>query len=420
MVNEEILDDIFTNELVVYEDIKGEKIFVKWNGVSFLIKANNLNSEFINKIDDSIENFYGKAFDYLNNLEDRVKGLLPKKWWFVFEYFSNGNINYTKKPLNNLVLTSIIKNDIEDYTVEEIEEYARLMNVECLPFIFKGTLNEKTIEAIKYFLNTSKNDLEYIFGESNFAYFFYKLLNPQLSHSFLSNDFNSNIEKIVLKTNKNKSKLELFNPLYDEISDQNRTDFVDMYSLILISANNYFQTIDLSKIKLKGFKKNELYTYVICKLFNLYIEDVGNDIKNFNLIVPEFFNKDKFILNKELLLNPLTKKQISNNKKLEYIFKCIFFSFNKEFKEPFGLITNTYLKLINSFIRDIEKIIIEYLGKKDEEALNKRGLVNAAEYFDIKYDHDSENRVYPSILDHLPKTNNDKKKKSPYEKGDFK
>jgi hypothetical protein len=50
------------------------------------------------------------------------------------------------------------------------------------------------VEAIKYFINTSEEDLEYIFGEVIY-FFFYKLLNPLSQNSFLmNNDFQKNIE----------------------------------------------------------------------------------------------------------------------------------------------------------------------------------------------------------------------------------
>ena len=52
-----------------------------------------------------------------------------------------------------------------------------------------GLLNdkaiEKNIEAIKYFINTGEDDLEYVFGEKSFAFFFYKILNPASDNSFL-------------------------------------------------------------------------------------------------------------------------------------------------------------------------------------------------------------------------------------------
>ena len=171
ILNDELLDDLFNQEITVYEDIKGFKLYVKFDGEDFVMKP-DINAEIVNIIEDqSMENFYGKAFTYFNSLDQRVKSLLPKKWWFIFEYFPAklDTYPYNRLPKNNLVLTSIYKNGKIEYTVEEVEEYSRLMDIQCLPFVFKGRLSEKAIEAIKYFLNTSEDDVEYVFGERSFA-----------------------------------------------------------------------------------------------------------------------------------------------------------------------------------------------------------------------------------------------------------
>jgi hypothetical protein len=68
-------------------------------------------------------------------------------------------------------------------------------------------LTDKMVEAIKYFINTSEEDLEYIFGEVIY-FFFYKLLNPLSQNSFLmNNDFQKNIEV----NNKSELKIHLSN-----------------------------------------------------------------------------------------------------------------------------------------------------------------------------------------------------------------
>jgi len=409
--NIELLDDIFDKELIVYEDVQGDKIYVKWDGEDFIIKVDNLNSEPINFIDNSMDNYYGKAIKHFETMDNRVKSLLPKRWWFCLEYFPEEVDIYSKNPLNNLVLSSIIKNNKSEYTVEEIEEYSRLMSVECLPFIYKGKLNEKAIEAIKYFLNTSTDDLEYIFGENNFAFFFYKILNPQLSHSFLMNNkFNDNLKKIILKVDDRDNSFELLNPLYDKISVQNKTEYLENYSLIITNFLNFCQTINFKDFKLSGEKRNDIYAFMICKLFNIYLIEVKEDILKFDFVVPEFFNRDKFRFNRELVLNKLTRQHLTNPK-LNYIFKCIFFSFNQEIEKPFGVFTKGGIKLFNNFVNYLKTVIDEYLNKKGEEELQKHGLVNFSDYFDIKYDKDGEDKVYPSIYDEITKSEDKKKKK---------
>ena len=415
--DDELLDDIFNQELIVYEDIKGTTIYVKWNGEDFLIKA-DLISDPINMIDGSTENFYGKAYSYLNSLDERVKSLLTKRYWYCFQYFPNDldTYPYNRLPKNNLVLTSIIKNGKEEFTVEEIEEYSRLMDVECRPFIFKGFLNEKTIEAIKYFLNTSEEDLEYVFAERSFAYFFYKILNPQISQSFLMDNFNNDIEKIIFRVDNKQASFGILNPLYKRISDQNITEYSEIYSLILTSFLNFCMSVDFKSLKIKGTTRNDVYTYIICKLFNIYITEVKEDILKWNFVIPEFFSKDKFRLNKELLLNRLTGEYIQEDPKLEYIFKSIYFSFNKELEEPFGIFTKNGIILFNNFIKAINKAIDEYFNKKSEEEFQKRGLVAFDDFFDIKYSTDGDGKTYPSVYDEITKGEHKKKKKGVYGK----
>jgi hypothetical protein len=48
----------------------------------------------------------------------------------------------------------------------------RLFDVDSLPVVYRGVLTDKMVEAIKYFINTSEEDLEYIFGEKSFTFSF--------------------------------------------------------------------------------------------------------------------------------------------------------------------------------------------------------------------------------------------------------
>ena len=126
--DELLLNDIFSKELIIFEDIKGVKIYVNYDGTDFTIKA-ELDSEPINFIDDSMGHYYGFISNYLNSLNDRIKSLLPKKWIFILEYIDETNNSYSKLPKNNLILTGIYKNNKLDYSIDEIEEFARLMDI---------------------------------------------------------------------------------------------------------------------------------------------------------------------------------------------------------------------------------------------------------------------------------------------------
>ena len=409
-----VLDEIFNQEITIYEDIQGSKIYVKFDGKNFTIKPKSISSEPINIIDLAMQNYYNHAINYFNSLDSRVKGLLNKNWWFCFEYFPDNqpaNIEYNRVPKNNLVLTSICKSNKFNYTIEEIDEYSRLFDVDCVPVIFKGKLNEKVVEAIKYFLNTSESDLEYVFGEKSFTYFFYKLLNPQTKNSFLmDDDFQKNTEKIIIRVDGKDISFEILNPLYKRISDNNSTDFVEIYSLILVNFLNFCQSIDFDQVKLKGSKREEVYIYLICKLFNMYLSEVKDDLINFDFTVPEFFDKDKFRINTELIPNKMTKQFISEDNKFEYIFKVILGSFNKKRNKPIGVFTEGTIRMFNNFVQSIQQNIDEYFNKKSEVELNRNGLVDFGEFFNIQYDKDGDDQVYPDVYTEIEK-GSDKSKK---------
>ena len=414
--DQQILDSIFGNEIIVFEDIQGSKIWVNWDGKSFNIKPKSIGSESINLIDLAMQNYYNPAINYLNNLDDRVKSLLNKKWWFCFEYFPDSqpaNIQYSRVPKNHLVLTTINKGGKYEFGIEELDEYSRLFDVDVLPIVFQGKISERAIEAIKYFVNTSEEDLEYVFGEKSFAFFFYKILNPSSTNSFLMDeeDYQSNLEKLIVRSKNDEISFEILNPLYKRMNDSNSTEFVEIYTLILVNFLNFCQSFNLDEIKLKGDKKDEVYIYLICKLFNIYVSEVKEDLLNFEFIVPEFFDKDKFKINTELISNKLTKDYIRESGKLEYIFKAILGSFNKKKKKPIGVFTDNTVVLFNGFVDDIDKYIDRYLNKLHEVELTRSGLLDFGDFFDIQYDQDGEGEVYPDVYSEFEKGGVDKKKK---------
>ena len=413
--DENILNDILNGDITIFEDIQGSKIYVNWDGEQFTIRPKNLSSDPINMVDLAMQNYYNHAINYFNSLDNRVKGLLNRKWSFCFEYFPDNqpaNIEYNRVPKNHLVLTSICKGNKFNYTVDELDEYSRLFDVDTIPVIFKGKLNEKSIEAIKYFLNTSEDDLEFVFGEKSFTYFFYKILNPQTKNSFLmDDDFQKNLEKLIIRTSDGETSFEVLNPLYKRISDSNPTDFVDIYTLILINFLNFCQSIDLDQIKIKGSKREECYIYLINKLYNMYVSEVKDDLLNFDIIIPEFFDKDKFRVNTELVDNKLTQQYISEDKRLEYIYKIILGSFNKSRKKPIGVFNDATIRIFNGFVKNLQDNIDVYFNKKSEVELTRSQLLDFGDFFNIKYDTDADSQVYPDIYKEIEEGEDKKKDK---------
>jgi hypothetical protein len=145
--------------------------------------------------------------------------------------------------------------------------------------------------------------------------------------------------------------------------------------------------------------------------------EVKRDVMDFEFTIPHFFNKDKFKINRELISDLATKNIISQDPKIEYIFKVVLGSFNRKKKKPIGVFNNNTLNLFNSFVDTIEARVDEYLNKKSELELTKKGLLDFSDYFDIKYDTDSQGQVYPDVYKEFEKGADEKSKKDKSVKG---
>src|ERR1035437_5658544 len=336
--DKQLLDELFENELTAYEDVQGSKLYVSWNGSQFIIKPKSLSAEPINQIDLALQYYYNKAVNFFNSFDDRVKSLMPKKWHFIFEYFPDENpvnIEYQRMPKNGLVLTGICKGNKYEYTLDELMEFSRLFNVDHLPVIFQGNLNQDQIQAIKYFLNTSSDDLEFVFGEQSF---------------------------------------------------------------------------NIDEIKIKEPKRDLAYISLICKLFNIYMTDAKDDILDFQFSIPDFFDKEKFKINIELINNKATKEFLMEDAKLEYIFKIVLGSFNRKKKKPIGVFNDSTLNLFNTFVDKINQVIDLSLRKNTEISLSKSGLLDFQDFFEIEYAVDGEKNVYPDVYNEFEAPSSKKKK----------
>jgi hypothetical protein len=412
---EDFIGILKDKDLLIYEDIQGAQVFVKYDGSKFIIRPKSIKSEDLNFIDLAIQKFYSSLFVYLHTLPNYVTNLLSPTWWFCFEYFPDNqpaHIEYKKTPLNNLILTCIVKGSKYVYNYEEIVEYAKLFDVDPLPVIFKGKLNDKQLEIISLFLNTSEKDLKYVFGEENFAYFFYQLLNPQLDNSFLMDDFNSNLEKIIIKIDNNsKYSFELLNPAHQRLKLSNKTEYLENYTLIILNFLEYLQLKNYKDIKLENITKDELYIEIICKIFNEYITNIKKDVEEWNISIPTFFKDDKFRINTDLIKDKKTKEYIKSNNKIEYVFKVILGSFSHKKKKPIGILNKKTIEHLNKEIENISQHIDRVLKINREYYLSKNDLLDFKDYFKVNYNTDADNMIYPDVFQAVLDDDGEVKKK---------
>ena len=407
----EFINLISDRQLLIYEDIQGSKIFVKYDGDKFIIKPKSIKNDPLNFIDLTVQKFYNNIFQYMHSLPSYITDLLSTSWWFCFEYFPPydacpANIEYAKNPRNNLILTCIVKGNRYKYDYAELQEYANLFDCDALPVIYMGKLNPKQLEIINLFLHTSSEDIEFVFGESNFAKFFYDILNPQMRNSFLmhNDEFNDNLEKIVIKIEGNDDvSFEVLNPLYKRLSYYNDSEYVEMYSLIILNFLEYCQLIDISTYKVKANIKDDIYIDLICQLFNEYMDNVKKDIDKWEFNIPPFFQDEKFKINIDLLNNKKTIENVKSDKKIEYIFKVILGTFNKRRKKPIGVFNEQTVDIFNKFVDKLEAHIDKLLNINREYNLQKADLLNFNDYFKLNFNIDKGGGVWPDIYHHFSK-----------------
>ncbi len=401
------------SNIFLYENIQGSKIFIEYNGEEFIIRTKSPSNHPINKVDLALQKYYHKAFNYLDFLDERVKKLIPKNYQFCCQYFPDekpAHIKYDKLPDNNLILSSIVKNNKFSFDYNEILEFSNLLNITAQPIIFSGKLTPKQIELIKLFLLTKKEDIEIIFGENNdnFASFFYKILNPSYKNSLLMDEgsFQEHLDKLIIKIDdKDEISFTILNPLYTK-SDNKIGDYSETYSIIILDFLEFLQTFDYENRYLKGNTTDSIYIDVISDLFNRYVEDRGWRIKNFQFNIPLFFYEDKFKLNKEFITNKNTRYLIDSSEKMEFILKILLQYFRVKKDKPFGLFNNNTWKIFNTHIDNITRMIDKALRIEREDELAKHNLLDFGTFFKIKYPQgDGEGKLYPDLYNKIDNDN---------------
>lgn len=401
---DKFIELISNEEIIIYEDIQGSKIWVNYVNGNWIIRPKNINQNPINLIDLAMQKYYKYAWAYLLSLPDNVTDLLRPNMYFCFEYFPDeqpAHIKYERIPKNHLILTCICKyGKTYTYDVDELKTYANLFNVETLPIIYKGKLTDKQIKALTYFLNTNVSDVKLFFRDTNFAEFFYKLLNPFAKNSFLKLDgFQNNLEKLIIrfvKSNK-ESTLEILNPIYQKMQLKIDSEYSDVYSLLLFNFMQWLLTVNIDELEVSGTTREIVYINLMCKLYNMYIQKYETNIIDFIFVVPEFFNSDKFRINQALIKNETTLDYINKHTKLEYMFKILLSNFQRKHKREIGIINDVALEHLNTLVRKIElKIEIQF---NYNVKLNKYSyqLQDLKDFPNITWEEDNKGYVYPEV-----------------------
>jgi hypothetical protein len=325
--------------------------------------------------------------------------------WFCVEIIDENNVYYSKKPLNNMVLTSINIDDRYINDINIINEYSELLGVTSIPTIYSGKLQEKQIEMINYFLNTNKDDLSLIFGETeNFTSFFYKILSTNKS-SFLNDDYHD-INKLIIRTKDDDISFELLNPLADNSNEY--MDFTLTYSIIVAEMLEFMYKTDYENIYITGEDYDNIYLNLMSELFVNMIENKNNRILKFEFDVPPYIYLDSYKINRDCLSSRMIDI-INSDPRVEFIFKTCFKIFKNPVKKPFGVITEPLLVLLNKEIMVLSQSIDRKLRIETIDILKKSGTLGFNDFVIIQ-DTTADGKAFVGGKN-IPDTLNTKDKK---------
>lgn len=369
----EYVNDLMNGYTMVYEKINASTLSFKRIGDTLYFYKGRSNEE-INDINSMLYTYFQNGIDHIKRTSMIFYMEFPENWLFRMQYVvSNDNnmINYKNMPQNNLILSCIDTGNtiIEDPNV--LKKWAERLQIDYAQPIFNGFMSEFQKEKLTEYL--SNGDLNGI----SFSQYVISLLNPQMTHSALSDEFMGGIDSFIFKFYKPGSKksttLKLVDPYMTALIKQNKHEFgkIDGTESEIILANfiAYLQTVDIKKIKAEGETENDRYIDIICKLFNEYIKKEQALLKDVKGNVNESYS-----VNLEKIKNQETVEILQKNPSLTTVFQIITGMFmNTKDGDNGGSLISGNVK--DAFNKEVEQIW-NHVSDKTEDVKSFKELMD--------------------------------------------
>jgi hypothetical protein len=396
---DEFINRLFTLPVTIYEKLDASQFSFECdeNG-NFSFYKQDQNTP-ISKIDITLSQYYNSAIKHFQNLPLEKIKIIPPNWRFCCEYFIDKNpvyISYDSMPKNGLVLINIIDNSENVKKVldkkEFLEEWADFLDIENPPLIFQGLLSETQKNKIMEFVRTPNNKVKAKFETNSFIRHLLSILNPEKSTSFLRDTDRGLIEGIVFKFGNETEHFtaKIIDPIFysRKIENKEKKSSLpsDIYWLTLLDVVEYLQGENLSNYKIEGETPDERYLFLICSIFNDFIQKYGNKYKGVDFELPKFMQKEAFKIGLEYVPNKLTSKLIMSEESWQNVFKVILAAFRKRKKGTNQFFTEYVLACFNSIVQEISGLCSSLVNEADD---NEIGLLTFDEmkrygkFFDV-------------------------------------
>ena len=386
----EFVDKLFSQIVTVSEKLDGSVFSFEKNlideDISFY-KRDQDNP--ITKIDRILMSYYERPINYIGSLSHDIKRQIPNGWRFGMEYFCDNkpvNITYQREPKNGLVLTHIIVKDELGNPVrtivekKELDHWADLLEVERSPIIFQGKLNEDQKLKILEYLSTSYLDILKKYKTDSFVRFMVSILNPELEKSALNDSLDSPIEGVVFRFGDLAGTGESYvakivDPVFLEIIRERKVTSKDnlpndIYSLALIDVMNFVLEKGVDSFEIKGEEPESRYISFVFDVFLKFVDLHGDKYKGVDFNEPEYFKREEFKINKELILDQDIREKIEEDESYETLLQILLSAFRKLKKKAHGFFTEGVVEQFNLLIRDIA----DYINARKIEPVQESGI----------------------------------------------
>jgi hypothetical protein len=265
---------------------------------------------------------------------------------------------------------------IEDPRV--ITDWANVLNVTPLLPIFKGYLTDIQKQKIRDFISTPKEDHAELFKTSSFASYLIDVLNPSVKTTTLQSDLAKPIDSIIFKFYKAGSTQMFSAKMIDPytlslMKDKKLVDLrrvpADINEILLLDILAFIEERGLKKSEILSSSPDERYLELISTIFNDYIIKRSAGLKEIDIEKAEFAKGDEFKLNIDLIPSETTKKILTDNERMQDLFKIMLGSLRKKRnpEKAGNVLTPSVIQDFNSLIDKINDLTDEVQAKQTKK-----------------------------------------------------
>jgi hypothetical protein len=327
----------------------------------------------ISYVDRVLMKYYNPAILFFENMSLDKRQRIPSNFYFGFQFFNRSDDNRARKnlPNNGLVLSYIHRlNDAGEIestiqTKDQLERWAKYLEVDAPPIIFEGYLDDEQKTEILDFVYSKKEDLTKRFKTHSFTKYILSILGGDA-------DQEMDMDTIVFRFyDKNDEMREvaflakIVDPMFhEEKENESRptTSSQDYIWLIVIDLMNHFEmysTGDLQRMAQSGNNFEQKYMSIVDQIFKDFIKDYSLKYEGLELEIPDYLKRPEFELDVDLIKDPEIISKIKNSETYREIYKILLNFFRRERKKTkANFFTPELLNQLNLIVQKIRRIIM--------------------------------------------------------------